>query len=107
MLAKSMKGEEIARELIHLQSTEYAIDSIHLLAAMHDRASVNDAAMRIVKVISPNLLDVGCFLHILDLVVVHLYIRYCCWLDSRMDVVDVYSLNSVSICDSVSSWALY
>ena len=60
MLAKSMKGEEIARELIHVPSTDYTIDLSHLVAAMHDRASVNDAAMRVVKVI-PNLLDVGCF----------------------------------------------
>ena len=73
MLAKSMKGEEIARELIHLLSTEYAIDSSHLVAAMHDRASVNDAAMRIVKVIYPNLLDVGCFSHTLDLVGEHFH----------------------------------
>ena len=35
---------------------------------MHDRASVNDASMRIVKVVYPNLLDMGCFSHTLDLV---------------------------------------
>ena len=57
----------------HLLSTEYAIDSSHLVAAMHDRASVNDAAMRIVKVIYPNLLDVGCFSHALDLVGEHFH----------------------------------
>ena len=74
MLAKSMKGEEIARELIHVLSTEYAIDSSHLVAAMHDRASVNDVAMRIVKVVYPNLLDVGCFSHTLDLVGEHFHI---------------------------------
>ena len=38
MLAKSMKEEEIATELIHVLSTEYAIDLSHLVAAMHDRA---------------------------------------------------------------------
>ena len=36
MLAKSMKGEEIARELIHLLSTEYAIDSSHLVPVLPD-----------------------------------------------------------------------
>ena len=46
-----MKGEEIARELIHLLSTEYPVDSSHLVAAMHDRASVNVVAMKTVKVI--------------------------------------------------------
>ena len=35
MLAKSMKVEEIAREIIHLLSTEYAIDSTHLVAAIY------------------------------------------------------------------------
>ena len=41
---------------------------------MHDHASVNDAAMRIVKVIYPDLLDVGCFSHTLDLVGEHFHI---------------------------------
>ena len=48
--------------------------SVQNKAAMHDRASVNDAAMRIVKVIYPNLLDVGCFSHTLDLVGEHFHI---------------------------------
>ena len=74
MLAKSMKGEEIARELIHLLSTEYAIDSSHFVVAMHDRASLNDVAMRIVKLIYPNLFDVGCFSHTLDLVGDHFHV---------------------------------
>ena len=33
----------------------------------------NDAAMRIVKVIYPNLLDVGCFSHTLDLIGEHFH----------------------------------
>ena len=48
---------------------------------MHDRASVNDAAMRIVKVIYPNLLDIGYFSHTLDLVGEHFHMpalsEYC------------------------------
>ena len=39
-----------------------------LLAAMRDRASVNDVAIRTLKVVYPALLDVGCFSHTLDLV---------------------------------------
>ena len=54
MLTKGIKGEEVARELIYI------------LAAMHDRALVNDAAMT-------NLLDVGCFSHTLDLVEEHFH----------------------------------
>ena len=73
MLAKNMKGEEVARELIHILATENAIAPSHLVAAMHDRASVNDAAMRIVKVIYPKLMDIGCFSHTLDLVGEHFH----------------------------------
>ena len=73
MLAKSMKGEEIARELIHLLSTEYNIGPSNLLAAMHDRASVNDVAMRTVTIVYPYLLDVGCFAHTIDLVGEHFH----------------------------------
>jgi len=36
MLAKSMKGKEGARELIHILATENAIGPSHLVAAMHD-----------------------------------------------------------------------
>jgi len=35
---------------------------------MHDRASVNDVAIRTIKVVYPALLNVGCFSHTLDLV---------------------------------------
>jgi len=54
MFAKSMKGEDIARKLIHLL-TEYDISSSHLVAAIHNRASVNDndvAMRRIVNSVS-------------------------------------------------------
>ena len=46
MFAKNMKGEEVARELIHILATENAIAPSHLVAAMHDCASVNDAAIK-------------------------------------------------------------
>lgn len=36
LLSKSLKGEEIARELIHTLSTEYRIGTNSLLAAMRD-----------------------------------------------------------------------
>jgi len=44
------------------------ISSSSLLAAMHDRASVNDVAIRTIKVVYPVLLNVGCFSYTLDLV---------------------------------------
>ena len=63
MLAKSMKGEEIASELINVLSATYGISSGYLLAAMRDRASVNNVALRTLKVVYPQLVDVGCYSH--------------------------------------------
>lgn len=37
-----------------------------LLAAMRDRASVNNVAIRTLSIVYPKLLDVGCFSHTLD-----------------------------------------
>lgn len=65
-LAKSLNGEEIARALIHILSTQYSIGSSDLLAAMSDRASSNNMAMRTVAVVYHDLLDVGCFSHTID-----------------------------------------
>ena len=65
-LAKSMAGEEIARELISTLSGEYGITSERLLAAMRDRASVNRVAMRTIKVVFPDMIDVGCYSHTID-----------------------------------------
>lgn len=61
LIAKSMTGEEVARELISILSTQYGIGSDQLLGAMRDRASVNNVAMSTLKVVYPKVLDVGCF----------------------------------------------
>ena len=63
-----MTGEEIARDLISALSVEYGITSERLLAAMRDRASVNVVAMRSIKVVFPDMIDVGCYSHTIDLV---------------------------------------
>ena len=68
LVTKSMCGEEVARELIAALSITLGIASGHLLAAMRDRCSVNGVAMRTLKVVYPEVLDVGCFSHALDLV---------------------------------------
>ena len=47
-------------------SVEYGIGVNRLLAAMHDRASANTVAMTTIKVLYPNLLDIGCYSHTLD-----------------------------------------
>ncbi len=66
LLAKSMTGEEVARQIISCISTEMGISSDLVIGAMHDRASVNQVAMRTAKVIYQNILDIGCFSHTLD-----------------------------------------
>jgi hypothetical protein len=61
-----MTGEEIARELINFLSITYGVQSDLLLAAMRDRAAVNNLAMQIVRVVYPSLVDIGCFSYTLD-----------------------------------------
>ena len=65
---KSVTGEELARELISILSVKYGISSQLLLAAMKDRAVVNETAIRTLKIVYPNLLSVGCFSHTIDYV---------------------------------------
>ena len=67
-LQKSVNGEELARELISILSVALGVESSYLLAVMHDRASVNGAAMRTVSIVYPNAVDIGCMSHTLDLV---------------------------------------
>lgn len=71
MLAKSMIGEEITRELISTLSVQYGIPSNSLVATMRDRASVNTVAMRTMQVVYPFAVDVGCFSHMLNSVGEH------------------------------------
>ena len=47
-LAKSVTGEELARELISILSVVYGVQSNLVLASMRDGASVNSAAMKVV-----------------------------------------------------------
>ena len=65
-LAKTMTGEEIAQQIIVILSTEFGISSNLIVAAIHDSAPVNDVAMRTIKVVYNELLDVGCFSHTLN-----------------------------------------
>jgi hypothetical protein len=67
LVTKTMCGEEVARELIATLSINVGVASGHLLAAMRDRCSVNGVAMRTLKVVYPQVLDIGCFSHALDL----------------------------------------
>ena len=66
LLAKSITGEECARQLVIAISTELSISPELLVAAMRDMARVNDVAMRTLSVIYNNVMDVKCFSHTLD-----------------------------------------
>ena len=67
LLTKTMTGEEIAREIVHtVSTTEYGVTEDRLVATMRDRASANGVAMHTIKVLFPNILDVGCYSHTLD-----------------------------------------
>ena len=65
LLAKSMSGEELARQLIVCLSTELAISLITCLC-MQDWASVNSVAVRRLKIVFPKLFNIGCFSHTID-----------------------------------------
>ena len=67
MIAKSMTGEELARELISVLSINYSVSPNTPLSAMRDRASVNNVALRTLKVVYPLVVDVGCFSHTIKL----------------------------------------
>ena len=59
LLAKSMTGEEVAQQIIVVLSTEFGIPPQSIVAAMRDRAAVNDVAMRTIKTLYNKVLDVG------------------------------------------------
>lgn len=68
LLAKSMTGEEIAREIINSLSVQYGITSNLVVGMMHDRAACNGVASRTLRVVFTTIVDAGCFSHMLDLV---------------------------------------
>ena len=68
LLARPITGDELAREILAVLSTELGIGSTKLLACMRDRASVNSKAMHTIGIMYPGVMDIGCFSHTLDLV---------------------------------------
>ena len=61
LLAKSLSGEEVARELIHVLSTSIGISSQFVFGTMRDCASLNNAAIHTMKIIYENFLDIRFF----------------------------------------------
>ena len=65
-LAKSITGDEVARQLVTALSTKLSIHPNMNIAAMQDGALVNDVAMRTVSMVYNRLMDAPCFSHPLD-----------------------------------------
>ena len=59
LLAKSVNGEELAREIISILSTQLQIQQHLIVASMRDRAAVNKVAMQTVRVLYSKVLDIG------------------------------------------------
>ena len=73
LLAKSLCGEEIARELISILyiNYNYSIESNKLLANMRGGVTSNGVAVRTLQIVYPNAMDITCFSHMLDRVGEH------------------------------------
>ena len=74
LLAKSLTGEEVARQLIVSLTTELGIESDLLIAAMCDHSSVNNVAIHTLSTVFPKVLDIGCFSHTQNYVGEHMKI---------------------------------
>ena len=66
LLAKAVTGEEVDRQVFTVISTELSVPGERVIAAMSDRASLNNVAMCTLSIIYHNIVDVGCFSHTLD-----------------------------------------
>ena len=66
LAAKSLTGEQVAHALVHTLATKYQVQPSLLVAAMRDRASVNNVAVRSIQMLYLGMVDVGCFSHTLD-----------------------------------------
>ena len=66
-----MNAEELAQRLIQCLAVECVMQPNHLLAAMRDGASVNEAGLHQVIFFFPNILSVICYSHIIDIVGKH------------------------------------
>ena len=67
VLAKSLNGQQIAREVITALSTDLQYPAERVISAVRDGASVNEAAIRMLKAIMyPNTTSIICVAHSLD-----------------------------------------
>ena len=63
-LAYIIRFEDL--EIISTLSINYHISPTSVLASMRDRTSTNNVALRTLKVLYPNIVDIGCLSHTID-----------------------------------------
>ena len=63
MLAKSMTGEDVAREPINMLSVKCGVKSELLAATRRDKESVNNLTKQTAKVVCLLIAGIGCFSH--------------------------------------------
>ena len=66
VMARSVTADELARTISECVSRDYCIPSIAVKAIMRDGASMNTAAVRTLRVLYPEVLDITCFSYTLD-----------------------------------------
>ena len=66
ILAKSLKGEELAQRLMSCLAVDYKLGPSTVIGAVRDGASVNGAALRQLMFFYQKLFDVVCFSHTID-----------------------------------------
>ena len=67
ILAKVMKGEELAQRLMSCVAVEWKFGPSVVIGAMRDGASVNGAALRQLSFFYSERLDIVCFSHAIDM----------------------------------------
>ena len=63
LLAKSVNGDELAREVLTTLSTELGVTGSKLLACIRDGASVNTKAMATLRIMYPQVMNIVCLSH--------------------------------------------
>ena len=63
MLQRTLTGEEVACEVISTLSPDYQVPSTSVQASMTDQSSSNNVALRTLKDLYPDLIDIGCLSH--------------------------------------------
>jgi len=68
LCAEKLECRRVSQQILSLLSVTLGVESGNLIAVMRDGVTVNAAAMRTLKIMYPDVLDIRCISHTLDLV---------------------------------------